>query len=78
MRKISSFDAKHCEDADNDKCRCRCGGVLHGKSHQSFISKEAEFVEANGKDALDEKVVARLVGEVVAANKKKGRKAKGG
>ena len=30
MRKLSMRGARCCEMAANSRCRCRCGGALHG------------------------------------------------
>lgn len=30
MRALSERDAGACERAETDRCRCRCGGRLHG------------------------------------------------
>lgn len=30
MKRLSIIQANRCENASEKKCRCRCGGVLHG------------------------------------------------
>lgn len=30
MKRLSMRAAQRCETAKNPKCRCRCGGALHG------------------------------------------------
>lgn len=30
MKALSERQAARCEDAKTPRCRCRCGGVLHG------------------------------------------------
>jgi hypothetical protein len=30
MRAISAKQAQRCEDAEGPRCRCRCGGIMHG------------------------------------------------
>ena len=30
MRTLSLTAAKRCEGSDHTRCRCRCGGALHG------------------------------------------------
>lgn len=30
-RRISYYQANRCENAEHPRCRCRCGGALHGR-----------------------------------------------
>ncbi|PWT75304.1 MAG: hypothetical protein C5B60_05510 [Chloroflexi bacterium] len=40
MRKLSERAAERCANAKKPKCRCRCGGALHGKGHHGCTSAE--------------------------------------
>lgn len=33
MRKLSERQIRTCENATTKRCRCRCGGTLHGVAH---------------------------------------------
>lgn len=35
--------AAECQEAVKKYCHCRCGGVLHGKSHKAWKEKEDEL-----------------------------------
>ena len=39
MKRLGLSAARRCETAEHKKCRCRCGGLLHGKAR----GKDAEF-----------------------------------
>ena len=38
MKRLSARGATRCEMAKGGKCRCRCGGLLHGKGRGSDVS----------------------------------------
>lgn len=38
MRRLGRGAAKRCEEATEPKCRCRCGGALHGAKRGSTDS----------------------------------------
>jgi hypothetical protein len=44
MRALSWRQASRCESARGGKCRCRCGGLLHGSKR--IEQPEREFFEA--------------------------------
>lgn len=48
MKSLSFFQANRCEHAKHPKCRCRCGGVLHGKGRD--LQDRADFEELPGDD----------------------------
>jgi hypothetical protein len=35
MKRLSMRAAQRCETAKNGRCRCRCGGLLHGAGRAS-------------------------------------------
>jgi hypothetical protein len=41
MKRLSMRSAIRCETATTGRCRCRCGGLLHGKARGA----DAEFFE---------------------------------
>ena len=43
--RLSHELALSCERARKKKCRCRCGGRLHGESHLTFMKIEGDFME---------------------------------
>jgi len=42
MKRLSMRSATRCETAKNARCRCRCGGLLHGAKR----SEDAAYFEA--------------------------------
>lgn len=47
MRALSYRQASRCETAKNKRCRCRCGGALHGASR---LAPSREAFEALPQD----------------------------
>jgi len=49
MRKLSGAQAKRCEAAVGDRCRCRCGGAMHGANRHlaatGYGDVQREFFE---------------------------------
>ncbi len=43
-RTLSNAQAARCENATGPRCKCRCGGALHGKGHQSYQTREREIL----------------------------------
>lgn len=39
MRPLSEERASACENATSPRCRCRCGGALHGRAHPPGFEK---------------------------------------
>lgn len=48
MRALSVPQASRCETALGGKCRCRCGGVLHGE--RRILEPDRELFEALPED----------------------------
>jgi hypothetical protein len=40
MRPLTARQAKACEEAKGKACVCRCGGALHGRSHEAIMYAE--------------------------------------
>lgn len=36
---LSARQAAACEGAKNPRCRCRCGGTLHGSAHKGLVGR---------------------------------------
>ena len=63
-RPLSEAQADACAQAKRPRCSCRCGGVLHGGSHQVYMEKERELLAVFKDDPdahLDEEVVQHLI-----------------
>ena len=54
MKKLSRHAAANCEQAKRPRCRCRCGGALHGSSFHGLTDDEiiAQLEELNEKGLL--------------------------
>lgn len=50
MRALSARQAQRCEDAANPRCRCRCGGALHGAHRGRVESLELSDPHHPGVD----------------------------
>jgi hypothetical protein len=46
MKRLSMRAARRCELAQNGRCRCRCGGLLHGKAR----GEDTEFFKGLSGD----------------------------
>ena len=44
-RALSNTQAANCENAKHPRCRCRCGGALHGKGHAEYQVQEREILD---------------------------------
>lgn len=44
--RLSSIRSEECEKAVKDTCNCRCGGALHGMSHQPWKDAEEALFQA--------------------------------
>lgn len=44
MRALSLAQASRCETAKHQNCRCRCGGVLHGRARVAVENPEPEVL----------------------------------
>lgn len=55
MRKMSQNQADRCEAAKHPRCRCRCGGRLHGISH-SYYRQMEEAAITNGEELSQDKI----------------------
>ena len=64
-RRLSSRHAKACEEAKSPRCVCRCGGALHGRSHESYRFYEGLLLgyrkKAGEERAISEEEVKHLV-----------------
>lgn len=49
MRKLSERQARNCEEARMPRCRCRCGGALHG-AKRGGIQPPREWYETLPED----------------------------
>ena len=56
-RALSKAQAVACENAKHPKCRCRCGGALHGKGHSAYQAQEREILD-QGKQITTEQITA--------------------
>lgn len=64
--RLSEQRAILCQKAAKDNCFCRCGGLLHGKSHKAWFEAEAQLFEKLNGPVPAAKIVA-LVEELVGA-----------
>lgn len=61
--RLSERRARDCEAARKDSCRCRCGGVLHGKPHKPwFEAEEKAFSEKGYMTAKEIHALAKKFG----------------
>jgi hypothetical protein len=62
MRRLSERAANSCADARKPKCRCRCGGALHGSHAHGRTTEEivAELDRLDVSFGLSEKASAAL------------------
>jgi len=44
-RPLTVSQARGCEEAKGPRCKCRCGGALHGLSHRLYMKIEREFFQ---------------------------------
>ena len=63
-RALSNAQAAACESAKHPKCRCRCSGALHGKSHQGLIKAEAAFKEQNNTKTITQDDLDLIIHEI--------------
>jgi hypothetical protein len=47
-RPINAAQASACESALHPRCKCRCGGALHGISHRKYAIAEQEILNSQG------------------------------
>jgi hypothetical protein len=38
MRNLTQRQAQRCEDAKSKRCRCRCGGTMHGVARGDVLA----------------------------------------
>jgi hypothetical protein len=62
-RLLTQSQANACESAQRPVCHCRCGGVLHGISHQAFIQAQQELMSDGTELSLDD---MKELAEVIA------------
>lgn len=69
-RKIGYGEPVACEEARGDYCVCKCGGILHGISHDAFVEAFNDAIEQYGEvegiDAAD--LAWRCAGAVATGN----------
>lgn len=60
MRPLSEERASACEQAKTPRCRCRCGGALHGRAHPPGFERfddgivvQADLMEESFRELLD-------------------------
>lgn len=53
MRRLSEKQARQCENALTKRCRCRCGGALHGANRNRKEDVEPELSSADGTAARE-------------------------
>ena len=51
MKRLSARQALNCEQAKNKRCRCRCGGVLHGKARIAVLEEASQLPEEDAHHA---------------------------
>jgi len=56
MKRLSARQATNCENAKSKRCRCRCGGVLHGKERFGSLEEAALLPEADQHHTLPPKL----------------------
>lgn len=49
MRPLNERQARRCEEAHHPRCRCRCGGILHGAT-RGGVDAPADYYEQLGDD----------------------------
>lgn len=57
IRGLTLDHQKRCEEAKEPMCMCRCGGRLHGKSHNKFADLVQAVIDEKGEvteEELDE------------------------
>jgi hypothetical protein len=54
MRRLTTSQALACEKAEKPACKCRCGGLYHGRSHSVLLEQESkhetELLEVQRQD----------------------------
>ena len=53
-RALSSAQAANCENARHPRCRCRCGGRLHGRGHAAYQVQERAILDQNKEITADQ------------------------
>jgi hypothetical protein len=54
MRKLSERAADSCANAKKPRCKCRCGGALHGMGHHGRTTEEI-IMQLEDFDGLTER-----------------------
>jgi len=64
-RALTLHQSDACTLAEHPRCTCRCGGLLHGVSHKSFMEIEQQIVSTDGSISDDQvaDIIAFLKGE---------------
>ncbi len=47
MRRLSARQAVTCENATGKRCKCRCGGLLHGRGRVADAEEAAQLPQAD-------------------------------
>jgi len=50
MKRLTEGQARRCENAEHPRCRCRCGGALHGKGRLSADAPRELFEQLPDDD----------------------------
>jgi len=45
MKRLTESQARRCEEACNPRCRCRCGGALHGANRAKQPNAPRQWFE---------------------------------
>ena len=62
-RALSQSAAARCEAAKHPRCRCRCGGRLHGIGHANYMAQERAILDE--QKTIDKSQVDAIVDSLV-------------
>ena len=64
-RALTLHQSDACTQAEHPRCTCRCGGLLHGVDHKSYMEIEKQIIETDGSITQDQvaDIIAFLKGE---------------
>ena len=64
-RALTLHQSDACTSAEHPRCTCRCGGLLHGVDHKTYMEIEKQIIEQDGEITADQvaDIIAFLKGE---------------
>ncbi len=63
-RGLSNRQASACENAKHPRCKCRCGGRLHGAAH-GLLQQNERAILANGDRVVTEDQITEIIDNIL-------------